>query len=207
MDENKDLGLLRMKSFNLEDKEREEKDNNEDENSYLDYIFELFYDMMSKIFEYKKTKYPKGTKINLDSYKKDFASKIENVGRNFNLCIKLLGNQKNVNVQEMACVCLIIILQSFPGLKIESLNLDLKFKSNDIPNLLKGLELSCYKIHKKMISILDWIIQFQEDANKILKPYASYITTYLENLINTSAEPDVISAAQNFINNKIPRIK
>ena len=58
-----------------------------------------------------------------------------------------------------------------------------------------------------MISILDWIIQFQEDANKILKPYASYITTYLENLINTSAEPDVISAAQNFINNKIPRIK
>jgi len=201
------VNYLIDKSFSENYLENDDEDNNEDENSYLDYIFELFYDMMSKIFEYKKTKYPKGTKINLDSYKKDFASKIENVGRNFNLCIKLLGNQKNVNVQEMACVCLIIILQSFPGLKIESLNLDLKFKSNDIPNLLKGLELSCYKIHKKMISILDWIIQFQEDANKILKPYASYITTYLENLINTSAEPDVISAAQNFINNKIPRIK
>ena len=92
-------------------------------------------------------------------------------------------------------------------MEIKNLNLELKFKSVDIPNLLKGLELSCYKIHKKMINILDWIIQFQNDANKILKPYVSYITTYLENIINTSAEPDVISAAQNFINKKIPLIK
>ena len=58
-----------------------------------------------------------------------------------------------------------------------------------------------------MISILEWIIQFQDDANKILKPYVSYITTYLENIINTSAEPVIISAAQNFINNKIILIK
>ena len=105
------------------------------------------------------------------------------------------------------CICLICLLQFFPGMKIENLNLELKFKSADIPNLLKGLELSCNKIHKKMINILEWIIQFQDDANKILKPYVSYITTYLENIINTSAEPDVISAAQNFINNKIPKIK
>ena len=112
-----------------------------------------------------------------------------------------------MNVQEMSCVCLIFILQFFPGMKIPKLNLELKFKSSDIPNLLKGLELSCNKIHKKMISILEWIIQFQEDANKILKPYVSYIITYLENIINTSAEPDIISAAQNFINNKIKLIK
>ena len=182
-------------------------DEDNDENSYLDYIFELYYDMMIKINEYKKELYPRGTKINVDSYKKDFLSKIENVGKNFNLCIKLLGNQKNVNVQEMSCVCLIFILQFFPGMKINSLNLELKFKSTDIPNLLKGLELSCNKIHKKMISILEWIIQFQDDANKILKPYVSYIITYLENIINTSAEPDIISAAQNFINNKIKLIK
>ena len=182
-------------------------DEDNDENSYLDYIFELFYDMMIKINEYKKEHYPRGTKINVDSYKKDFLSKIENVGKNFNLCIKLLGNQKNVNVQEMSCVCLIFILQFFPGMKINSLNLELKFKSTDIPNLLKGLELSCNKIHKKMISILEWIIQFQDDANRILKPYVSYIITYLENIINTSAEPDIISAAQNFINNKIKLIK
>ena len=184
--------------------------NNYDENdddSYLDYIFELFYDMMLKISEYKRMTYPRSSKINIDSYKKDFLSKIENVGKNFYLCIKLLGNQKNVNVQEMSCVCLIFILDIFPGMKIEGLNLELKFKANDIPNLLKGLELSCNKIHKKMISIFDWIIQFQDDANKILKPYVSYITTYLENIINTSAEPDIISAAQNFINNKIEKIK
>ncbi len=183
------------------------EENNDDENSYLDYIFELFYDIVLKINEYKKTNYPRGSKINVESYKKDFIQKIENIGKNFNLCIKLLGNQNNVNVQEMSCVCLICLLQFFPGMKIENLNLELKFKSADIPNLLKGLELSCNKIHKKMINILEWIIQFQDDANKILKPYVSYITTYLENIINTSAEPDIISTAQNFINNKISKIK
>jgi hypothetical protein len=180
---------------------------NEEENSYLDYVFELFYDIMLKIGEYKKMKYPKNVKIDLDSYNKNFLPKVENIGKNFYLCIKLLGNQKNVNIQEMSCVCLMNMLLIFPNMKIKSLNLELKFKSTDIPNLLKGLELSCYKIHKKMINILDWIIQFQNDANKILKPYVSYITTYLENIINTSAEPDVISTAQNFINNQISKIK
>jgi hypothetical protein len=180
---------------------------NEDENSYLDYVFELFYDIMLKIGEYKKMKYPKNVKIDLDSYNKNFLPKVENIGKNFYLCIKLLGNQKNVNIQEMSCVCLINMLLIFPNMKIKNLNLELKFKNTDIPNLLKGLELSCYKIHKKMINILDWIIQFQDDANKILKPYVSYISTYLENIINTSAEPDVIAAAQNFINNKISKIK
>ena len=179
---------------------------NDDENSYLDYLFELFYEIVNKIFEHKKKNYPKDVKVDLGSYQKDFSSKIENIGKNFNLCIKLLGNQKNVKVQEMSCMCLIYILQIFPGSKIESLNIQLKFKSSDIPNLIKGLELSCYKIHKKMISIFKWIIQFQDDANKIFKPYISYITTYLENIINTSAEPDVISAAQNFIKYEIPKI-
>ena len=196
----------------LIDKSYSEKNittNNEtdEENSYLDYVFELFYDIMIKIGEYKKIKYPKNVKIDLDSYNKNFLPKVENIGKNFYLCIKLLGNQKNVNIQEMSCLCLMNMLLIFPNMKIKNLNLELKFKSSDIPNLLKGLELSCYKIHKKMINILDWIIQFQDDANKILKPYVSYITTYLENIINTSAEPDVISAAQNFINNQIAKIK
>ncbi len=210
------MGLIDKVNYLIEKSFTENNNNNNtnnnydeenDENSYLDYIFELFYEMMMKLNEYKKIKYPRSVKINVDSYKKDFLSKIENVGKNFYLCIKLLGNQKNVNVQEMSCVCLIFILQFFPGMKIDSLNIVLKFKSTDIPNLLKGLELSCNKIHKKMINILEWIIQFQDDANKIFKPYVSYITTYLENIINTSAEPDVISAAQNFINKKIPLIK
>jgi len=197
------VNFLLEKSFNNNDNYNDD----DDENSYLDYIFELYYEMMLKIFEYKRTNYPKNKKIDLESYKKNYVSKIENVGKNFNLCIKLLGNQKNVLVQEMSCVCLIYILQIFPNLKIESLNLELKFKSADIPNLLKGLELSCHKIHKKMITILEWIIEFQDDAKLILKPYASYITISLENIINTSAEPDIITAAKNFINNKIKAIK
>ena len=179
---------------------------NDDENSYLDYIVELMFTMIMKINDYRKINYPRG-KINIDSYKKDFMPKIELVGKNFNLCIKLLGNQKNVKIQEMSCVCLISILQFIPGMRIDNLDLELKFKSTDIPNLLKGLELSCNRIHKKIISILEWIIQFQDDANKILKPYVSYITTYLENIINTSVDIDVICKAQNFINNKIWKIE
>ena len=205
------MGLI-DKINDLIDKSYSEKNitsnnENDEENFYLDYVFELFYDIMLKISEYKKMKYPKNVKIDLDSYNKNFLPKVENIGKNFYLCIKLLGNQKNVNIQEMSCVCLINMLLMFPNMKIKNLNLELKFKSTDIPNLLKGLELSCYKIHKKMVNILDWIIQFQDDANKILKPYVSYITTYLENIINTSAEPDVISSAKNFINNKISKIK
>ena len=58
-----------------------------------------------------------------------------------------------------------------------------------------------------MISIFDWIIQFQDDAKEILKPNAGYLTTYLENIINTSAEPEIIIAAKNFIEKKISSIK
>jgi hypothetical protein len=202
-----DISYTDEKNINANNINNNNYNENDDENSYLDYIFELFYDIMLKIGEYRKTKYPKNVKIDLESYNKNFVQKVENIGKNFYLCIRLLGNQKNVNIQEMSCVCLMNMLLIFPNMKIKNLNLELKFKSTDIPNLLKGLELSCYKIHKKMINILDWIIQFQDDANKILKPYVSYISTYLENIINTSAEPDVIAAAQNFINNKISKIK
>jgi hypothetical protein len=96
-----------------------------------------------------------------------------------------LGNQKNVLIQEMSYVCLIYLLQIFPNLKIKSLNLELKFISDEIPNLLKGLELSCHEIHNKMIVTLKWIIEYQEDAKLKLNPYASYITTSLEKIINT----------------------
>ena len=86
---------------------------NDEENSYLDYVFELFYDIMLKIGDYRKKKYPKNVKLDLDLYNKNFVQKIENVGKNFHLCIKLLGNQKNVNIQEMSCVCIINMLLIF----------------------------------------------------------------------------------------------
>ena len=163
--------------------------------------------MISKLLEYKKQKYPKTVKIDIGAYKKDYSSKIELIGKNFHLFIKILGNQKNTTLQEISCVCLIFILQSIPNAKIESLNEELKFKGSDIPNLLKGLELSCRKIHKKMIHIFQWIIEFQPDAKKIIKPYLSYLITYLENICNTSTEPEVIKLSQKFLDKEVNELK
>ena len=182
-------------------------DENEEETSYINYVFELLYSMVMKLMDYKKEKFPKIPSNKMDLYKKEFLSKVETIAKNFNLFKKMMGYQNNVNLQEISCMCLIFILNIFPGIKIESINLELKFKGSDIPNLLKGLELSCYRIHKKMIHIFKWIIQFQEDANKIFRPYLSYLITYLENICNTSADPNVISTAQNFMENEIKKLK
>ena len=195
--------LIERCTKNYTSSNNEENDN--DESIYVDYVFQLLYEMIIKLLDYKKTKYPKIT--NVAQFQKDFSSKVEPIVRNFDLFIKMMGNNKNVNLQEISCLCLIFILQTFPGVKFENMKFELKFKANDIPNLLKGLELSCYKIHKKMIHIFRWIIQFQNDANKILKPYISYLITYLENICNTSADPNVISNAQSFLENEIKKLK
>ena len=196
-----------MKNSNSNSNKNYNDNDQEEESSYLDYVFELFYEMVLKLNEYKKEKYPKNMKIDIDKYKKDYSSKVEGIAKNYNLFIKLLGNQKNVNLQEISCICLIFILQAFPNNIIEGINIQLKFKGSDIPNLLKGLELSCHKIHKKMIHIFKWIVQFQNDGVKIIKPYLSYLITYLENICNTSADPDVIRTAQNFMDNEIKILK
>ena len=193
-----------VKNYNSTGNNNEE---NEEETSYINYVFELLYEMVMKLMDYKKEKFPKILSNNMDIYKKEFSSKVEAIAKNFNLFKKMMGYQNNVNLQEISCMCLIFILNIFPGKKIESINLELKFKGSDIPNLLKGLELSCYRIHKKMIHIFKWIIQFQEDANKIFRPYLSYLITYLENICNTSADPNVISTAQNFMENEIKKLK
>ena len=72
---------------------------NDDDSVYMDYVFELFNELIEKIAEYKRKNYP--SKVDIDSYIKNFQSKIENVAKNFQLCIDLLGNENNVNVQEM----------------------------------------------------------------------------------------------------------
>ena len=182
--------------------------NDENEtNSYIEYVFQLLYEMVNKLMDYKRQNYPKITSNNKNLFDKEYVSKVEPLVKNFHLFIKLIGYQNNVNLQEISCYCLIFILQTFPGKKIESVDIELKFKGNDIPNLLKGLELPCYQIHKKMIHIFKWIIQFQDDSNKIFRPYISYLVTYLENICNTSADPSVISAAQNFMDNEIKKLK
>ena len=184
-----------------------ENNEQEEESSYLNYVFELLYEMILKLNEHKKQKYPKDKRIDINKYNIDYSSKLVGIAKNFNLFIELLGNEKNVNLQAISCVCLIFILQAFPDNILKSFNVQKKFKEKDIPNLLKGLELSCHKIHKKIIQIFKWIIIFQNDGIKIIKPYLSYLITYLENICNTSADPDVIKAAQDFIDNEIKILK
>ena len=178
--------------------------NSEDNRIYIDYVMELFYSMMAKLNDYKKKNF---TNKDYDSFKKNFSSHIENVAKNFNLCIDLIGDDSNVSVQEMSCACLVYMLQFFPDSKFNTLNILLEFKLEDIPKLLKGLELSCNKIHKRMINIFKWIIQYQKNSTEILRPYVSYITTYLENICNTSAEPEVINTAQKFMNTELVKVK
>lgn len=129
-----------------------------DEIIYTEYVIELFYDLMIKINEEKKKI---SNKKDLETTEfKQFVMKIEKVSKNFKLCIKLLGHE-NSNIQEKSCVCLIFILQLLGGNKIESTNVYVKFRDTDVPGLLKGLEYNCTKIHKRMIRIFRWIIEFQ----------------------------------------------
>ena len=100
------------------------------------------------------------------------------------------------------------MLQLFPDTYVESVGIYVKFTQADIPDLLKGLELNCAKIHKRMIRIFRWIIEFQsniithidvlfiDDAEAVLKPYISYINTYIENICNTSNDPEIVQLAQ-----------
>ena len=204
--ESNEIGFNEIIKMKLIDKINFLIQTDSDSNSiYIEYSIELFYDLLYKLNEYKKNNFIK--KLDKDTYKKKFANLIENVATNFKLCIRLIGDDSNVGTQERACMCIVFLLQLFPEYYIESLKIYLKFTSEDIPNLLKGLELSCARIHKKMIKIFIWIIQFQNDAESLLKPYVSYITTYLENICNTSADPDVIQHAQKFMNEDLKKLK
>jgi hypothetical protein len=58
-----------------------------------------------------------------------------------------------------------------------------------------------------MIQLFIWIIKYQSDGKKILKPFVLYITTYLENICNITDEPDIINTAQKFMNQELVKIK
>ena len=166
---------------------------------YTEYVIEMLYDLMFKINEFKK-------KFNRDfdknEYKKNFISKIEKIAVNFKLCIRLLGCN-NTNLQEKSCVSIIFMLQLFPEGFSDNANLSVKFKEDDIPNLLKGLDSNSKKIHKKMIKIFKWIIQYQNDAKNLLKGYVSYIQIYVEKIRDTSTDPSVIEVATKFLENDL----
>ena len=178
------------------------KDNLEEITVYTEYVIEMLFDLLFKINE---TKRKFSSNYDKDNFKKNFTEKIEKIAVNFKLCIKLLGCE-NENIQELSCVNLIFMLQFFPNGYIQSIDVNVKFVSEDIPNLIKGLDSSCKKIHKKMIKIFKWIIEYQEDAKEILKNYISYIQICVEKIKNSSIEPDDVETAKKFLENDINRV-
>jgi hypothetical protein len=132
-------------------------------------------------------------------------SKIEKTAINFKLCIKLLTCD-NINVQEKSCICLIFLIKFFPNERIENLNINIKFTNEDIPYLIKALGGNFKKIHKKMIKIFKWIIEYQKDAKELLCNYISYIQIYIEKIRDTSEEPESITLASKFLGNDLPKL-
>lgn len=144
--------------MNLIDRVNTLINNDLDKTIYTELVIELFYDLMLKINEEKKNV---SNKKDLDTNEyMSFLKKVEKVSVNFKLCIKLLGHE-NSNIQEKSCVCLIFILQLLGATYVESTKINVRFKSTDIPDLLKGIEYNCTKIHKRMIRIFKWIIEYQ----------------------------------------------
>ena len=173
------------------------KDNVDDINIYTEYVIEMYYGLMYKIHEAKKK-----LQNNND---KAFNSKIEKIAANFKLCIKLL-NCENINVQEKSCICLIFLIKFFPNERIESININIKFTHEDIPYLIKSLGDNFKKIHKKMIKIFKWIIEYQKDAKDLFYNYLSYIQIYIEKIRDTSEEPETINLASKFLTNDLIKI-
>ena len=56
------------------------------------------------------------------------------------------------------------LLQIFGANFIESLGTSIRFVPNDIPDLLKGLDLNRSKIHKRVIKIFLWMFEYQSNS-------------------------------------------
>ena len=169
------------------------KEQMEEMGVYTEYVIEMFFDLMFKINDEKKLKYSQN--FDKEKYKNEFITKISKVSVNFKLCIKLL-NSENINIQTKSCVCIIFILQFFPNGEGE---VPIKFTSEDIPSLLKGLDTNSTKIHKKMIKIFKWIIDYQSDYLDVLKGNISFVQIYVEKIRDTSSRQDIIELADKFL--------
>ena len=202
--ESNDTGFKDILDLDLIDKVNYmiSKDNLEEITVYTEYVIEMLFDLLFKINE---TKRKFSNNYDKENFKKNFTEKIEKIAVNFKLCIKLLGCE-NENIQELSCVNLIFMLQFFPNGYIKYINGNVKFSSEDIPDLLKGLDSSCKKIHKKMIKVFKWIIEYQEDAKEILKNYVSYIQICVEKIKNSTTEPDTMETAKKFLENDLIKI-
>ena len=145
--ESSDTGFKDILDLDLIDKVNYmiSKDNLEEITVYTEYVIEMLFDLLFKINE---TKRKFSSNYDKENFKKNFTDKIEKIAVNFKLCIKLLGCEHE-NIQELSCVNLIFMLQFFPNGFNKYINGNVKFTIEDIPDLLKGLDSSCKKIHKK----------------------------------------------------------
>ena len=202
--ESSDTGFKDILELDLIDKVNYmiSKDNLEEITVYTEYVIEMLFDLLFKINETKK-KF--SANYDKENFKKNFTDKIEKIAVNFKLCIKLLGCEHE-NIQELSCVNLIFMLQFFPNGFNKYINGNVKFTIEDIPDLLKGLDSSCKKIHKKMIKIFKWIIEYQDDAKEILKNYVSYIQICVEKIKNSATEQDTMDTARKFLENDLVKI-
>ena len=202
--ESSDTGFKDILELDLSDKVNYmiSKDNLEEITVYTEYVIEMLFDLLFKINETKK-KF--SANYDKENFKKNFTDKIEKIAVNFKLCIKLLGCEHE-NIQELSCVNLIFMLQFFPNGFNKYINGNVKFTIEDIPDLLKGLDSSCKKIHKKMIKIFKWIIEYQDDAKEILKNYVSYIQICVEKIKNSATEQDTMDTARKFLENDLVKI-
>ena len=202
--ESNDTGFKDILDLDLIDKVNYmiSKDNLEEITVYTEYVIEMLFDLLFKINEAKRMF---SSNYDKENFKKNFTDKIEKVAVNFKLCIKLLGCEHE-NIQELSCVNLIFMLQFFPNGFNKYINGNVKFTIEDIPDLLKGLDSSCKKIHKKMIKIFKWIIEYQDDAKEILKNYVSYIQICVEKIKNSTTEQDTMETARKFLENDLVKI-
>ena len=102
---------------------------------------------------------------------------------------------------------MIFILRFFPTGYVEDDKVNVAFYAEDIPNLLKGLDMNCKIIHKKMINIFKWIIEYQNNAKEILKNYVSFLQSYIEVIRDSSDNKEISEMASQFLNNELTKIK
>ena len=197
-----DLGLIDKVNYLIS------KDNVDDVSMYTEYVIEMLFELMCKLNEYKKKKYMNDNDNDNDKeeYKVNFLKKIEGVVKNFKLCVKLFSCS-NKNVQEKCVVIVILMLQFISSVnEYECCKWNVMFTSDNVVDLLKGLESPCVKIYKKIIRIFKWIIEYQYNAQDVLSSYKSYIKVYIEKIRDTSKDVDIVEVANRFLINDLNKI-
>lgn len=178
------------------------QDNVDDVSMYTEYVIEMLFELMCKLNEYIKKK----DMSDNEECRVVFLKKIEGVVKNFKLCVKLFSCS-NKNVQEKCAVIVILMLQFISSVnEYECCMWDVVFTSDNVVDLLKGLESPCVKIYKKIIKIFKWIIEYQYNAQDVLSTYKSYIKVYIEKIRDTSKDVDIVEVANRFLSNDLNKI-